>query len=302
MTQAIDAAFLRTLDLDPLSAASDKNERGQVLVVAGGRGVPGAAWLSGLAALRSGAGKLQLASTPETAVGLGMVAPEAAIVRTPQTAMGEISARAASPLIEAGKTADAVVIGPGMSDPASANALALRLLVTLGKPAVVDAAALPSRANAERFAPGAAGRAVLTPHAGEMATMLDTIREDVLADPLAAARTAADLFRSVVVMKGPTTWVVSPDGLAWRHDGGIPGLGTSGSGDVLAGAIAGFLAQGHSPMNAAAWGVYVHAAAGAALARTIGPLGFLARELLEVIPRVRAAVNGMDEMELAAVG
>lgn len=295
MTQTIEPAFLRTLELDPLSAGADKNERGEVLVVAGGRGVPGAPWLVGLAALRAGAGKLAIAATAETGVALGLAAPEAAIIRTPTDAQGEISLRASACLAESAEGADAVVVGPGMMNSATARALTMRLMTSVGAPFVVDAGALPSLAATGAFASAGAGRSVLTPHAGEMAAMLDLSKEEILARPLEAAREAAGLFHSIVVMKGPTTWVVSPDGLAWRHDGGVPGLGTSGSGDVLAGAIAGFLAQGHPPMNAAAWGVYVHASAGAALAETVGSLGFLARELLDVIPRARAAVSQRDE-------
>lgn len=294
MTQAIDAAFLRTIALAPLSAKSDKNERGELLVVAGGRAVPGAALLVGLAGLRVGAGKLQLAATAEAGAALGVGAPEAAVVRVAHDARGEISARAAVGLREAANKADAIVAGPGMMNEGAARPLAVRLLAATAASVVVDAAALPSRDDETSFAEASAGRAVLTPHAGEMATMLDVTKESVLADPLGAARDAAMRFQSVVVMKGPTTWLVSPTGLAWRHDGGVPGLGTSGSGDVLAGAIGGFLAQGHPPMNAAAWGVFVHAAAGAELAVSVGPLGFLARELLDVIPRLTAAVRGLE--------
>ena len=94
------------------------------------------------------------------------------------------------------------------------------------------------------------------------------------------------MFRAVVVMKGATTFVVSPDGAAWRHDGGVAGLGTSGSGDVLAGAIGGLLARGVPPVAAALWGVVLHAQAGRDLSAGGAPLGFLARELLDRLPLV----------------
>ena len=128
----------------------------------------------------------------------------------------------------------------------------------------------------------------MTPHAGEMAAILNRAKDDIRADPLGAAREAAAMFRSVVVMKGATTFVVSPDGAAWCHDGGVAGLGTSGSGDVLAGAIGGILARGAPPMVAALWGVVLHAQAGADLAAAGEPLGFLARDLPGRLPFVLA--------------
>lgn len=156
--------------------------------------------------------------------------------------------------------------------------------------------ALPPQEEAKLFAQHADGRAILTPHAGEMASMLGRNKDAIKADPLAAAREAALMFQSVVVMKGVITFVVSPDGTAWRHDGGVKGLGTSGSGDVLAGAIGGILARGASPVSAAMWGVVLHAEAGSALARAGKPIGFLARELLDqlafVLGRIEAALDG----------
>jgi hydroxyethylthiazole kinase-like uncharacterized protein yjeF len=293
MTIPIDAALLRTLTLDPLPPDSDKTDRGAVLAVAGGRGVPGAPVLVGLASLRAGAGKLKLATTTASAVALGVAVPEAAILTVTADGGGEISSRAAARLAETAAASNALVIGPGMMNSRAARILAARLLAAAeDTPFVVDAAALPETDGADVFARAAAGRAVLTPHAGEMAGMLGMEKDKVLLDPLAAAREAAGRFQAVIVMKGPTTWVVSPAGLAWRHDGGVPGLGTSGSGDVLAGLIAGFLAQGHPPADAAIRGVFVHAAAGTELSSTVGPLGFLARELLDVIPRVRATIDG----------
>jgi hydroxyethylthiazole kinase-like uncharacterized protein yjeF len=127
------------------------------------------------------------------------------------------------------------------------------------------------------------GRMVLTPHAGEMAALTGLSKDEVLADPLAAARGAAQRLKAVIVMKGAVTHVVTPDGQAWRHEGGVKGLATSGSGDVLAGVICGLLARGAHPAQAAVWAVYLHARAGLRLSQRIGPLGFLARELLDEI-------------------
>jgi hydroxyethylthiazole kinase-like uncharacterized protein yjeF len=264
----------------------DKHARGTILVVAGGAAVPGAAILTGRAALRVGAGRARLAVGGATASALGLAVPEARVVRVPTTNEGDFRGSAARPLAIVAGTSDAMVVGPGLTEAGVATRLARALLrahCTAG--VVVDAAALPDGGDAS-FARLAAGRAVLTPHAGEMAAIMGVAKEVVTADPLGWGRRAADRFQSVVVMKGATTFVVTPGGGAWRHDDGVVGLGTSGSGDVLAGVIGGLLARGAAPERAAGWGVYLHAAAGAHLTETLGPLGFLASDLLDVLPMI----------------
>jgi NAD(P)H-hydrate repair Nnr-like enzyme with NAD(P)H-hydrate dehydratase domain len=95
----------------------------------------------------------------------------------------------------------------------------------------------------------------------------------------------------VLALKGATSWIAQPDGHLWRHQGGHPGLATSGSGDVLAGIITGLTARGATLVQACAWGVMTHAQAGQQLAKRIGPLGFLARELLPEIPAILARLQ-----------
>ena len=101
-----------------------------------------------------------------------------------------------------------------------------------------------------------------------------------------AREQALELLHAVVVMKGAQTQIVDPQGAVWSYTGGGVGLATSGSGDVLAGLIVGLLARGATPVQAATWGVYLHGEAGARLARTQGPVGFLARELAGEAPRI----------------
>ena len=139
---------------------------------------------------------------------------------------------------------------------------------------VLDAAALLKLHDCEAVLRRHAGRVVLTPHAGEMATLLDVPREEVQADPLGAARRAAGALGVVVAMKGGCTFVVSPQGAAWWCDQGNVGLATSGSGDTLAGVIAGLIARGATPVDATIWGVFLHGEAGDRLARKRGPVGY----------------------------
>lgn len=285
MTEQVTPECLSALNLPPAQQGGDKDSRGCALVVAGGGGVPGAPLLTGRAALRVGAGKLQLAATPGLAIALGMAMPEAMIVVGSGASDHEFCAEAADSVAAAADEADAACVGPGMLDIEVARGMALVVLSRCGiLPCVIDAGALPEPTGREAFAAVARGRVVLTPHAGEMASLLACSKEDVLARPLEAARTAAEGFQSVVVLKGATTLVVTPDGRSWRHDEGVVGLGTSGSGDVLAGVITGLLARSAPPAVAAVWGVYLHAAAGRRVSGTIGSLGFLASDLLPVLP------------------
>jgi ADP-dependent NAD(P)H-hydrate dehydratase len=276
--------------LPALAGTVDKGTRGHVMVVGGGGVVPGAVLLTGLGALRAGAGKLQLAAPGASVLALGLAVPEAAVLSVSATSDGELAPAAAADLAPRLKTTDAIVVGPGMMDPIGAGRLALGLMGAETTAAfLMDAAAMTGLDYADPRVRAVAGRLVLTPHAGEMAKLSGARREDVEDDPLGAARGIAQAAGAVVVMKGADTFIVSPDGRAWRHRGGVAGLATSGSGDVLAGIIGGLLARGASPLVASVWGVCVHGGAGARLSDSLGPLGFLARELLDEIPRVLAS-------------
>jgi len=147
-------------------------------------------------------------------------------------------------------------------------------------PLVLDAQAIGALAGLGRF-----DRPVLiTPHAGEMAHLTGEDKDRVVADPERHARALAQAARLVVALKGAATHVATPDGRCWRHRRAVPGLATSGSGDVLAGLIAGLIARGAEPAQAAVWAVLLHARAGEALARRLGRLGYLARELAAEVP------------------
>ena len=157
-----------------------------------------------------------------------------------------------------------------------------------GSTFVLDAGALTRLAEITDALRRQRGRMVITPHTGEMATLLGIPRRAVMADLLGSAREAACRLQAVVALKGATTYIVSPQGEAWFFDEGNVGLATSGSGDTLAGIIVGLLARGATPLKAAMWGVYLHGEAGNRLSHIHGHVGFLARELLDAIPRIMA--------------
>jgi len=286
---AVTRALLRRLPLPKPDERGSKDERGQVLVVGGSAQVAGAVRLAGEAALRAGAGKLQLATVKSSAAVLGMAVPESLVVALPESRRGEIvGARATAMLAQYVEHVDAMLVGPGMTSERAAHALVAPCVGRLGPDAslILDAAAiLALRANEALLAP-LDGRVVLTPHAGEMASLLDVEKDAVEAEPGETALHAARRFGAVVVLKGAESSIATPDGALYRYDGGNVGLATSGSGDTLAGIVAGLAARGAPPLNAVVWGVYLHGSAGRALAKRVGPLGFLARELLAELPRL----------------
>ena len=268
----------------PLHEAGDKENRGSVLVIGGCLQVPGGLLLAGTAVLRAGAGKLQLATCRSIAPHLGLLVPESLVHGLDETSGGGIAASNAGTLLAAASRVDAVLIGPGMTEQPATAELTAALLAELGDiPAVLDAGAL---AGLEGKRLG--GRAVITPHCGEMARLLDVPRDEVERDPLAAGRTAAARLQCVVIMKGDESHVISPDGTAWLFTGGTIGLATSGSGDALAGLVVGLLGRGADPIWAAIWGVYLHGTAGSRLFRRYGGIGLLAREIPDEVPRLMA--------------
>jgi hydroxyethylthiazole kinase-like uncharacterized protein yjeF len=175
-----------------------------------------------------------------------------------------------------------------MSSDRAAHALIAPLVRRLCDDAtlVLDAAAILALREDEEMMLPLEGRCVLTPHAGEMASLLGVEKDDVESDAAGAARVAAERFGAVVALKGAESWIAEPDATLHHFSGGSVGLATSGSGDTLAGIIAGLAARGAPAAHAARWAVYLHAAAGRALARRMGRIGFLARELLDEIPKL----------------
>lgn len=282
----VTPALLRRLALPSLDDEADKDARGRVLLVGGCAENPGGLMLAAEAAMRAGAGKLQLATTHAVSVPIAVAVPEARVFGHPGKP-DSISPRAAQEIAERANRVNALLVGPGLVDEDAAARLARGILRELEHPAVVlDAGGLAVLREDPDAAKHLDGRVVLTPHGGEMAQLLDMERGAVEADPETAARKAVARFGTVVALKGPRTIIVGPEGTAYQYDGGGVGLATSGSGDVLGGIVAGLLARGAEPVAAAVWGVYLHGEAGNALARRTGAVGFLARELPAEVPAI----------------
>lgn len=284
--RVLDGAWLREHPLPQPHEESDKNARGRVLVVGGCAMVPGGVRLTAEAALRAGAGKVRIATVESTALMIGVAMPEVAVLPLVPDAEGEIDAARASLKAEVAKT-DCLVLGPAMSCADQASALVGKLLDAAGETALVlDAAALMAICDHAARLRQRSAPAVLTPHIGEIAALLQMDAEVVERDRAAAVCRCAGQFGAVVVLKGAVTLVAMPGGELFSYSGGNVGLATGGSGDVMAGIAAALLARGAEPLQAALWSVWLHGEAGRRCAEAIGPLGYLASELLGFIPRV----------------
>ncbi len=289
MSTNLTRETLARMPIPQPSGGGGKEERGRVLVVAGSRELIGAAILAGTAVLRVGAGKLQYNCPASISLHLGAAVPEARAVGFLETPSGAITAGAAEAIAGNAGKCSAVLIGPGLLDEEATGEFVAALLPRIeGVPVVLDAAAMMGLKRHRELLARHAGRIVITPHAGEMAGILGRPKKEVETDPARVAREVADAYGVVVVLKGACSFIAGPDGQAWSCSHGNVGLGTSGSGDTLAGFITGLLARGADPVRAAAWGVFIHGEAGNRLARSRGLLGYLAREIPDEVPAILA--------------
>jgi NAD(P)H-hydrate epimerase len=243
-----------------------KYTSGSVLVVGGAPGLTGAACLAATAAFRADAGYVAVAAPRES-------------LQVLETRLLEAVKRPLEEAFEAAERASALAIGPGLGRSDDRRALVRRLLEETDLPAVVDADALFGLEPFERSAP-----TVLTPHSGELGRLLGEESGWVDAHRLEAARRAADAFRCTVLLKGADTIVTQggePEVLV--HDSSPPALATAGTGDVLTGIVAAYLAKGLDGRTAAAAGAAAHARAGLLAGK---PRGMVAGDVVEALPRV----------------
>ncbi|MDR7277829.1 NAD(P)H-hydrate dehydratase [Catenuloplanes atrovinosus] len=261
-----------------------KDARGTVLVVGGSRFTPGAVLLAGVAALRAGAGVLQLAVAESTAAALSIQVPEALVVGLTETGGGSVRGECGERLAGLAAEARVIAVGPGLDDVDETMGLLKGLLDAAGPETVfvLDAYALGALSRSPDLVRESERTAVLTPNLTEARFLLGHDVGDDLDD---TAAELADRYGAVVSLYGHIASRPSPDGSVrcWREETADAGLGTSGSGDVRTGIVAGLLSRGADPAQAACWAAWAHATAGQRLIPAHGRIGFLARELLDEI-------------------
>lgn len=263
-----------------------KGTYGKILVVAGSRGMTGAAVLCGWAALRGGAGLVQVAcpACVQDVVAAGHPCYTTLGLRLHTD--GSFSEGAAFDLIEAGQSADVLAVGPGLGRQPCVATLVRALLAGLpDKPVVLDADALFALSPYTDEFRDRAGPLILTPHPGEFARLTGDAPPQSDDERAARAVGFARRFGGILLLKGAGTVVTDGAGL-YRNTTGNPGMATGGSGDVLAGLIAALVGQGMAPLDAAVLGAWAHGRAGDLAATVVGETSLTARDLLDYIPAV----------------
>lgn len=273
--------FLRRMR--PRSRAAHKGSAGRVLVAAGSREMPGAGYLCGIAALRSGAGLVTWALPEEAYRRIDLRFPE--LIMLPVSSEGgQFCSSSVSSLMKKLETAQSLALGPGLGRGDRVRTFLLSLLSKRRPPTVLDADALnlvSENPKLKRWLRGA----VLTPHPLEMARLCGSDLGNIREKPMSVARGFAKRYGCWLVLKGYRSVIASPKGELWINSTGGPNLATAGSGDVLTGIIAGLLAQGMKINDAVPCAVFLHGWAGDRLAKKMGDRGTLASDIAKEIPK-----------------
>jgi hydroxyethylthiazole kinase-like uncharacterized protein yjeF len=271
-----------------------KGTFGRVLVVAGSIDYPGAALLTALGAMRSGAGLVRVAAAESVVARLAGRIPEVTWMALDEEAPGLIAPGGWRRITAESAGYDAAVIGPGLGRQPATQRRTRQLAAALRIPTAVDADGLNALAGAARWWQGLQSTLVLTPHPGEFARLTGTAAPDGDDDEgrAAAAGDAARDWNQVVVLKGAASVVAVPDGTVMCSGVATPALATAGSGDVLAGAVGALLAAGAAPVEAAACAVAIHARAGLLAAERLGRAGVIATDIAGLLPEAIEQLRG----------
>ncbi len=272
----VEPSMFRRL-LAPRPRSGHKGTFGHVLVVGGSRGKTGAPAMSGMGALRAGAGLVTVASAASAVPVIASHAPELMTAPLEENDAGTISAAVDLRELAEGKTV--IAMGPGLGRHPDVQELVTRTVRQFDGPMVLDADSLVGRIEGR-------GRVrVLTPHPGEMARLTGTSIAEVQKDRVGTARAFAMERGVTLVLKGQRTLIAFPDGRVWINPTGTPALGTGGTGDILTGLISGFLAQfPKDPDRAVAAAVYLGGLAAEIGARALGEKSFIATDILSYLP------------------
>jgi NAD(P)H-hydrate epimerase len=266
---------------------STKFAAGALMVCGGSTGLTGAPSMAAEAAMRAGAGYVTALVPGSLNIIFEQRLLEVMSVPLPDKD-GTLTQPALEVALERTERADALVLGPGLGRKPGTFKLARKLAAAVGIPLLLDADGLNAHEGRLEALAGRSAPTVLTPHAGELARLLETDSAEIAAHRLRRARDAAARAQAIVLLKGDDTIVATPDGRAAVNRGGAPALATAGTGDVLSGVIGAYLSKGVEPFTAACAGAFVHARAGRLAERTVGAEGVIAGDVIALLPRARA--------------
>lgn len=263
---------------------SNKGTLGSLLCICGSYGMAGAAIMAGKAALRCGIGLLKIAVPKSIYPVCATNILESVYYPLEETSNGVISSKNTDFLLEMCEKSSAILIGCGLSVCDDTKNLVQSVITNCEKPLVIDADALNCICNKPEILKNLKAPAIITPHPGEMARLLHSTPKTVNSNRENTAIDFAKKFGVVTVLKGAGTIIASPDGEVYINHTGNSGMATGGSGDVLSGIIGSLLAQGASPINAAAAGVFLHGTIGDLAAEKLGKISMLPTDMIDMIP------------------
>jgi ADP-dependent NAD(P)H-hydrate dehydratase / NAD(P)H-hydrate epimerase len=283
-SELLEAGFISGL-LPERDPEGHKGSYGHTLVIAGSKGKTGAATMTSLGALRAGAGLVTLGIPESLNPIMEMKLTEVMTEPLAEGDPGCLGLEALKRILTLLEGKKVLAIGPGLSTSAGTKTLFGELLRQVkNKPLVIDADGLNLLAESPEIFSALKGRAVLTPHPGEMSRLSGKSVKEIQNDRIQTARDFSRKFGVVLVLKGARTVIADPEGPVYINPLAHSVLATGGTGDVLTGLIAGFLSQGLPLIQAACLGVFLHGQAGLELVRKRGGQGILATELLDLIP------------------
>ncbi|KPK43802.1 MAG: hypothetical protein AMJ65_04760 [Phycisphaerae bacterium SG8_4] len=260
-----------------------KGDFGKVCIIAGSRGMSGAAALAGRAALRAGAGLVRVATPKSVLPIVASIEPSFTTIALPEDSSGRISAKATNAILEAVAENDAVAFGPGIGVSGALRSVLEALLGQEGLRLVIDADGLNNLAAMKDWPDKLKANLIVTPHPGEMKRLWSGLfRERLVPDRQEQAGQLAQRTGTVVVLKGSGT-VVTDGQRVYINKTGNPGMATAGSGDVLTGVTTGLFGQGLSDFDAAVLGVYIHGLAGDIAAERIGQVSLMTTDIIETL-------------------
>ena len=269
--------------LKPRAVDGHKGDYGKVCIIAGSVGMSGAAALAGRAALRAGAGLVQVATPKSVLPIVASIEPSFTTIALPEDNLGRISVKAIDVILGVTGENDAVAFGPGIGLSGGLRTILENLLEQQSLRLLIDADGLNNLARMKNWPAKRKANLILTPHPGEMKRLWSGLfRQGLPPDRQEQATTLAQRTGSIVALKGAGT-VVTDGERVYVNRTGNPGMATAGSGDVLTGVITALMGQGRSDFDAAVLGVYIHGLAGDIAAEKLGQVSLIATDIVEAL-------------------
>jgi len=275
----------------PRKKTSHKGDFGRIFILAGSRGLTGAAYLTSVAAVKTGAGLVTLGVPEKVYPILARRSAEVMVRPFPSTPAGSLSSRGLGSLLSFLKTQDVLALGPGLSQNKDTQKLIRSLFLKSKKPVVMDADGMNAFKGRKALLKKRKGESILTPHPGEFLRVFGGRLSDRDSDRKKRTLESAKCFRGIMVLKGHHSMVADRK-RSYLNQTGNPGMATGGSGDVLTGIIAALVGQGLSSWDAARFGVYLHGKAGDLAAKKVGQISLTAGDILDALPEAVRKVTG----------